>query len=356
METVIGPVVATPGPSQLLVVDEQSQIGAARRSAVALGHTHALSAEAIGRLAIVVTEAATNIVRYGGGGVIVLRGLVGGPSAVIELLALDKGPGIPSIPRAMQDGHSTSGTAGQGLGAIRRLSQLFEIYSLPLMGTALLSRIGEAKGHTNRNGAATSLDDRVGAISVPLRGETQCGDAWRIVANRRRVSVLLVDGLGHGPHAAVAAAVATTTFAQLGNAAPEAALAAFHKAMRGTRGAALSIAIIDEGGRTMLFGGVGNVDGRVIAADATEHLVPQNGIVGHTMPNVRPLTAAWPDEALLVMHSDGISARWRLDAYPGLMKAHPALIAGVIYRDFGRPRDDATVLVLGADPAATEKV
>jgi hypothetical protein len=46
------------------------------------------------------------------------------------------------------------------------------------------------------------------------------------------------------------------------------------------------------------------------------------------------------------MHSDGISARWRLEAYEGLADAHPALIAGIIYRDFGRPRDDATVLVL----------
>jgi hypothetical protein len=46
------------------------------------------------------------------------------------------------------------------------------------------------------------------------------------------------------------------------------------------------------------------------------------------------------------MHSDGIAPRWRLDAYPGLMTAHPALVAGVIYRDFGRDRDDATILLL----------
>jgi hypothetical protein len=54
------------------------------------------------------------------------------------------------------------------------------------------------------------------------------------------------------------------------------------------------------------------------------------------------------------LHSDGILARWRMDAYPGLMTAHPALLAGVIYRDFTRDRDDATVVVLG-DAAVEER-
>jgi hypothetical protein len=54
------------------------------------------------------------------------------------------------------------------------------------------------------------------------------------------------------------------------------------------------------------------------------------------------------------MHSDGILARWRMDAYPGLMSAHPALLAGVIYRDFARDQDDATVLVL-RDGVAEER-
>jgi len=57
------------------------------------------------------------------------------------------------------------------------------------------------------------------------------------------------------------------------------------------------------------------------------------------------LVTPWPPGARLVMHSDGVSARWRIDSYPGLASLHPALLAGVIVRDFARERDDVTVLV-----------
>jgi anti-sigma regulatory factor (Ser/Thr protein kinase) len=348
METMIGADVQAPGSSTLLIVDEQSQIGAARRSAVVLGHAHGLGAEAVGRLAIVVTEAATNIVRHAGRGVIVLRALHTGTTAAIEMLALDKGPGIPDVARAMRNGYSTSGTSGQGLGGIQRLADLFGIHSEREKGTALLARIGESGGLRIPGGPRLHvvLDDRLGVVCVPKRGETACGDDWRIVARQGLISVLLVDGLGHGPEAAVAAAAATSAFTRLEPGTPETALATLHTAMRATRGAALSVAIIDEASSTMSLGGVGNVDVRILSDGPTEHLAVQNGIVGHTMPTPRSTAAGWPDGARLVMHSDGISARWRMEAYPGLMSAHPALIAGVIYRDFARERDDATVLVL----------
>jgi hypothetical protein len=46
------------------------------------------------------------------------------------------------------------------------------------------------------------------------------------------------------------------------------------------------------------------------------------------------------------MHSDGLSARWDLRKNALLRSRHPAVIAGVLYRDHARPRDDATVVVL----------
>lgn len=346
MESLIERIAAVPGSSIRLDIDEQSQIGAARRSAESLGHAHALGSDAIGRLAIVVTEAATNIVRHAGRGIIVLRGLVAGKTPAVEVLALDKGPGIPDVERAMRDGYSTSGTAGQGLGGMQRLANTFEMHSQRGIGTALLARIGERPRPAIGVRPVASLDDRVGAVCVPLRGETACGDGWRIVAGYKGTSILLVDGLGHGPEAAAVAAIATAAFSRLASGAPEIALAAFDKAMRGTRGAALSVAVIDDASRTTRFSGVGNVDSRVLSGAQTEHLIPQAGIVGHTMPALRPVTAAWPVSARLVMYSDGISARWRADTYPGLLTAHPALLAGVIYRDFGRERDDVTVIVL----------
>ncbi|MGI8496227.1 MAG: ATP-binding protein [Gemmatimonadaceae bacterium] len=334
--------VATVGGSSIcLDVDEHTQIGAARRSAVALGGAHNLGSDALARLAIVVTEAATNIVRHAGSGVIVLRSLVAGPAAAIEILALDKGPGIHDVARAMRDGYSTAGTAGDGLGAIQRLADVFEIHSQRAVGTALLARVGERQGQS-----AASLDDRVGVVCVALRGQSACGDAWRVVVDRQRISVMLVDGLGHGPEAAEAADAAMTAFPRLASSPPDIALVALDPALRETRGAALSLVAIDEETRAIRFSGVGNVDGRILTDGPTQYLVPQNGIVGHGMPILRSTTASWPAGARLVLHSDGILSRWRMDAYPGLRPKHPALLAGVLYRDFSRKQDDVTVLVL----------
>ena len=351
MAAVIEPHAVSADFSTLVVVDDQSEIGAARRAAMALGSLHGLRSDARGRLAIVVTEAATNIVRHAGGGVIVLRALGAGDAVAIEMLALDKGPGLGSVERAMADGYSTGGTAGVGLGAMQRLANLFEIHSQRDVGTAVLARVSEAHFADKHD----PLDDSLGAICVPLRGETECGDAWRICAKQRRVSIMVADGLGHGRGAAEASATAAAVFSGVDHMAPTAALARFDSASRGTRGMALSFATIDETARCVDFSGVGNVDGRVLTDDDEKgsHLVPQNGIVGHTMPNLRGSNVPWPRGARMVMHSDGVSARWRIDAYPGLMKAHPAIMAGVIFRDFARQRDDATIVVF-ADRRATE--
>ena len=342
------------GSSTLIVVDEKSQVGGARRAAITLGSANGLGSDALGRLALIVTEAATNIVRHAAHGAIVLRAIPG-EDAAVEMLALDQGPGIPNVQRAMGDGYSTAGTAGAGLGAICRLANVFDIYSPRDKGTAILARVSDLSpepdaGATDR---AASLDDRLGVVCVAMQGERECGDAWRISANHRRLSLMVVDGLGHGIGAAASAAAATAAFPNVEGVAPTLALAHFDRATRGTRGTALSFASIDQTARTVDFCGVGNVDGRVLsdAGVTTTHLVPQNGIVGHTMPNVRGTSVAWPAKARLVLHSDGISARWRIEAYPGLMVAHPALMAGVIFRDFARERDDATILVLADDGA-----
>jgi len=346
MESLIDPGVTVAGASVRVDVDEQSQIGAARRCAVALARAQRLGSDAIGRLAIVVTEAATNIVTHAGRGFIVLRGLVSGDSAGVELLALDTGPGIPDVARAMRDGYSTTGTAGQGLGGMMRLADLFAMHSERGLGTGLLARISDrARKSPGGRPVATSEED-LGVVCIAVRGETECGDAWRIVVERQRISLLVVDGLGHGPDAAAAAAIATATFPQCASKPTETAVVALDAAMRGTRGAALSVVVIDTASRRAQFSGIGNVDGRVLAGAATEHLVPQNGIVGHGMPVPRSINVGWPAGALLVLHSDGIQPRWRAESYEAEAPVHPGLLAGLIYRDFARDRDDATVVVL----------
>ena len=354
MEAVTARGTLTPDTSTLVVLDEQSQIGAARRTANAIGISHGLGAEALGRLAIAVTEAATNIIRHGGSGVLVLRALHASNVPGVELLALDKGPGIHDVERAMADGYSTTGTAGQGLGGMRRLADVFEIHSQRGVGTALLARVFDGNGPQEGRERSPTLDDRLGVVCLPVPGQTECGDAWRVADDRRHLTMMVVDGLGHGPGAAGVSASALELFPAIAHSPPKAAMTRLDAALRGTRGAALSFAVIDEQTRTVHFSGVGNVDGRVLLVETGKsgsHLVPQNGIVGHTMPTLRPMSVPFPVGSRLVMHSDGISAKWRPDAYAGLAKVHPALVAGLIYRDGARGNDDATIVVLADRPA-----
>jgi anti-sigma regulatory factor (Ser/Thr protein kinase) len=353
MESVIDRGTSAFSSSVRIDVDEQTQIGAARRAAVALARAHHLASDAVGRLAIIATEAATNIIRHAGRGYVVLRAFVARETPIVELLALDKGPGIPDVARAMRDGYSTIGTAGQGLGGIKRLADAFDIQSQRGAGTAVFARVADRTGRRLEAHAATSTANGLGVVCMPLHGEIECGDAWQVVIGRQQISVLVVDGLGHGPEASTAAAAAMSAFASSITQPPEAMLMALDANMRETRGAAVSIAVIDPALRRMRFSGIGNVEGRVLSGSATQHLIPQNGIVGHGMPAPRSIELAWPAGSRLVMHSDGIGSRWRLDTYETGAEFHPALVAGLIYRDFARDRDDATVLVLG--DAVTEE-
>ena len=335
--------------STLHAVTDQRQISSVQLDATTMGRAHGLDADALERLGIVVAAMAENIVRHAGSGQVILRAV--GPQAdgCVEILALDKGPGISNMPRAMRDSATPAGGVPRetGLADIRHAADLFDIYTHAGLGTAVVAHVGTAMARDPAACAAESARHGTeGAVCVPLHGEDESGDAWAIDVADARITVLLVDGLGHGPQAAVAARAAMAVFRDAAADTPERILATMHAALRPTRGAALSVTILDRMRRVATFCGVGNVDGRIVANGGGRHMIPQNGIVGHTMPRALPTEVSWPADGRLVMHSDGISSRWRMESYPGLLVRHPALLAGVLFRDFARARDDATVIVL----------
>lgn len=362
------------GPAATVVrVDDASQIGEARRAAEALAGRVGLDASAHGTVALVVTEMATNLARHAREGHLVLRAVgVPGPmpadpdGVALEALALDRGPGIASVGRALVDGFSTAGTRGEGLGAIRRLAGTFDVYSRvgedAAAGTALLARVGSARASASRAGArdADAPTDAVpeavpravrgfetGVVCAALHGERACGDAWLVQPRAHGALVVVVDGLGHGPEAAEAAEEAVRVVRGAPEASPGELLHAAHAALRTTRGAALAVTAIDRERRTVVFAGIGNVAGAIHTPDGqARSLASHNGTVGHALRRAQEFAYDWPADASLVLHTDGINTRWRLDAYPGLLGSHPALVAGVLWRDAARGRDDATVLVV----------
>ena len=258
----------------------------------------------------------------------------------LEIIALDKGPGIGNVADALRDGHSTGGSAGNGLGAVRRQSQTFDIATWPGRGTAILARIGGDSRHQQ----LTTRLPRFGGVSVPLRGETACGDAYANHSDGSGWTVLVADGLGHGPSAAQASDEAIRLFRKQENESPKDILSAVHAGIKHTRGGAVSVARY-EGRGVLVFAGIGNVAGAIVSGGTIKRMVSLAGTAGHVARRIQEFDYPFVPDDLLVMCSDGIGTNWSLDRYPGLTESHPSLFAAVLYRDFGRGRDDATVLI-----------
>jgi anti-sigma regulatory factor (Ser/Thr protein kinase) len=336
--------------SAVVAVVESSQIGEARRLAARLAAEAALETTQAGKLALVVTELATNLVRHAIGGQIVLRVRQEQGRRGVEVLALDTGPGIGNVDRALGDGYSTGGTAGAGLGAVSRLSEDFDIYSLSGLGTALLARVWASPTPGPSRSPATPAPSApeflIGAVCLPIASETQCGDAWAAVRQNQRILLAVVDGLGHGPLAAVAAAEAIRIFQHYPERSPGQILEVAHAALRSTCGAVMGVAEIRLDQGALCWAGVGNISGEIRLGEASSHLVSHNGTLGHQLRKVQEFIYPWHVGSLLLLHSDGMATVRQPERYPGLWGRDPSLVAGVLYRDFRRGKDDFTVVAL----------
>ena len=331
-----------------LELRDGSQVAEARRAAVSMSQAHGFGEEDAGRVAIVATELATNLLKHAGGGVLLVGGYDDSTGSGIECLALDKGPGIADVTTAARDGHSTAGSSGTGLGAVVRGSHVADIYSAPGLGTAVLARL--APGQPSRS--KSSVLATCGVVTVAMPGEEACGDSWCKKDGEERVTLMVADGLGHGPSAAEASHAAVQIFTKVDDRPPSDTLAAMHAAMRATRGAAIAIARVDRAAGNVVFAGVGNVAATLVDADLSlRRMVSNNGTIGHIAKHMRDFTYPIGGGMLVILASDGLATSWRMDAYPGLSLHHPTLIAGVLYRDFNRGRDDVTVLVCRVDAA-----
>ncbi|MGZ4181033.1 MAG: SpoIIE family protein phosphatase [Solirubrobacteraceae bacterium] len=320
-------------------VSENSQRGEARRAAVAQAHALGFDEEAAGRIALVVSELAGNLVKHvPGGGELFLRSVPRNGALAIEIVTVDQGPGLGDGQRALRDGFSTAGSSGTGLGAVARLSDRFDLYSSPRQGTAIVSRIwrGDPPGEPTV---------AVGAVCATMLGERVPGDACSVVDLAGRTRILLADGLGHGAEAEVAASKAVAVFEEDHGTTIGVLLDNIHRALRPTRGAAVSIAEIDPDRHSLQYVGIGNISAMIQSRDNVRNLVSHNGIVGHAIRRIQEFSYEFPAGSLAVLYSDGLKSRLTLDGYAGLTRRDPTLVAAVLFRDYQRGRDDATAVV-----------
>lgn len=331
--------------STWIPVIEQSQVAEARRIAQACAEGLHLDAVAAGRASLVATELATNLLKHGGGGSILIGADEGSPDT-IEIVAIDKGRGMPNVQQAMQDGYSTAGSSGTGLGAVERAATAFDVYSVADKGTVVICRIeNEAVARRNVHRPTSQPRLSVAGISVPIHGETANGDSWTVMENGEALTIAVVDGLGHGAAAATASSTGVRAFREHPHQTLDELLQTAHGAMRATRGAAIGIARIEPEAARLDFAGVGNIAGTIVTDDVSRRVISHNGIVGHEMRKVQTFSYPWPAGALLVLYSDGLSGNWSLSNYPGLIARDPLMIAAVLFRDFCRGSDDATIVV-----------
>ena len=326
---------------------DQSQVGEARRAASRLASDQGLDETAVGRIALIVTELGNNLWRHAAKG----RLLLGSRSTEdgccqLEVISIDSGPGM-DVARCMRDGYSSAGTPGTGLGAVQRLSTDFSVFSAPGRGTVILSRTRGPSPAASKAGLPRTRIAHAG-ICLAAPGETISGDAWDIRIEDGRAVVIVADGLGHGPDAAVAAAEALKAFATA-RGSPAAMLERAHPLMRGTRGAAVAVAALDASAGGIVYAGAGNISGRMISGIEDRSLMSQLGTLGVQIRRLQDVNYAWPDHSIVVMHSDGLLTRWNLKDVGGLLQCDPAVIAGWLVREATRGHDDVTVVVLKRD-------
>jgi len=325
--------------SQTCVVPlaDPSDVGHARRIAQKLAQVHGHDETDAGRVALVVTELCTNVLKHAGHGELHLRALPRGDGRFgIEVLTLDRAQGFDAQ-ACLADGYSSAGTQGIGLGAIARQAQVFDVYA-DTRGAVVLARLYA------QNDPGTDL--RFGVSQHALNGDPACGDTWHLTFDGLRVSALVIDGLGHGSEAEAAAQAGAAVFAQAPFAHPQQQLLAMHQAMAGTRGGAVALAHYEGCNARLSYTGIGNIGASLVNGSQSRGLASMPGIVGGQFRKTQVFDYADLNGNVLIMYSDGLQSRWNLKDYPGLVHRHPAVIAAVLHRDFCRGRDDVTVLVI----------
>lgn len=340
-------------------VDGSSVPGAVRRAAVGLADQIGFASSRCAEVGVAVTEAVTNLLRHADEGRVLLRvvrplatdgyhgwstdgGRPPTGSLAVEFVAIDSGPGMADVTASLRDGSSTRGTLGVGMGAIGRLSDGWDVHSTPGRGTVMVARFLPRV----RSDTAPPPPSRVAGLTRPITGETVCGDAYATRTVGGVVSLLLCDGLGHGELAARAAVEAARLFRDdVDPTDPAGVLRRIHQGISHTRGAAAAVAVLDAAAGVLRYAGLGNISGIVLDGTRRTALTSKPGIVGYQARRFQELRYPLAPDAVVVMHSDGVSNRWDLTGHPGVTHHAALVIAATVLRDAGLRRDDSCVLV-----------
>lgn len=328
-----------------LKIADLSAVAEARRRARRRAHGMGLGSTKVEHAAIVATEIAQNILRHGGGGKMLVQ-CFGEPGRErLFLVGLDDGPGIERLDRVLEDGVSTLASPGTGLGAIRRLSERMDVDTRRGAGTAVVAEFAS-------DGDSEPFADHVGfLLSHP--GERKCGDAVAVRSSGATTLHMVCDGLGHGPSAAAAACAARDCFLECSTTDPGRILDTLHDALVGTRGAVAAVTSLNRAERRLDYAAIGNIATVVIQDGRSKRLPVRDGLLGGRRSTYHEERLDLAENAVVIMHSDGLATLRGVADRRVLMSRSAAVIGARLLHEASRERDDASIMVSRMTAART---
>ena len=309
----------------------------------------------------IVSELATNIVKYAGRGMIRVTRTDQADGVDVDVWAEDHGPGIVDTERALKD-HFTTGTSlGLGLPGVRRMSDRFSIESVPGAGTRVHARkrisgrrIESSMRSMPRSGAASRGVERstplwdIGLRARPAPGQHDGGDLALAIGLDDGVLLAMIDASGHGSFAKAAAEQVRSRLDRAEASELPKLLQACHESLEGSRGAAVGLLFVSATDRTARYIGVGNT-GAARVAGAPWRPISKDGVLGERLPTPFEQSTTLARGDLIVMWTDGVSG------LPGALTVRDAFrpaqeLADDIVASRGRSHDDAGCIVLRWEP------
>jgi anti-sigma regulatory factor (Ser/Thr protein kinase) len=298
----------------------------------------------VGTIDIIVSELTSNIIKHAGHGELLYRFSDRDDCKQFEIICIDGGEGIKDIAHSMKDGVSTTKTLGQGLGAMERMSDVFQVYSIVKWGTVCYSKVyAEADKHFS---SADSSPVKCKALNVSKPGQTVSGDGYDIIFNPGHTKIFMGDGLGHGKEAHDAVQLAISSFRLSASNDPASILRYIHDPVKKSRGLVGAVAVVDHRLKKWKICGVGNITTRIYEGLMAKNYVSYNGIIGLNIPTtLKNHEVDLSKHQCLIMSSDGIRTRWDLSQFPAILRYDPIMLAAVIYKESARKTDDMSILI-----------
>jgi anti-sigma regulatory factor (Ser/Thr protein kinase) len=323
-------------------IDDRSFVAFVKREIHQQAVKAAFSPTRVGNIDIIVSELTSNIIKHAERGELLYKFSEENNYKLLEIICIDGGSGIKDIAHSMKDGVSATKTLGNGLGALQRLSDTFQVYSVVKWGTICYCKIYSEP-------YASPLDSsfiKFKALNVSMPGQKVSGDGFDVEFNKDHTRIFMGDGLGHGKEAHDAVQLAISNFKLSNTNDPKEILRHIHEPAKKSRGLVGTAVVADHQLKKWTMCGIGNISTRLYEGVETKSYVSYNGIIGLNIPTtLKNHESELGKHQCLIMSSDGISKRWELSQFPAILRYDPLMLAAVIYKECARKIDDMSILI-----------